>query len=119
MAIAHRWLYGIMALLWIAVGLAAVVGLLAGDAPVDEVHAQREAGAGFVLVGCMHAWCAHHQDQRRPVHRALLLFAALFAAIHWYEWAVGRRGIASPLFNSLPLLALAAMLPEPRGAAAH
>ena len=74
-------------------------------------HLVREEGALGVFVGLMAFWCLLHFEQRRPVHLALLLFAALFAAIHWAEYFQGRRHLLSPMANSVPFLALAATLP--------
>src|SRR5262245_41634186 len=69
-------------------------------------HLVREQGAEGTFIGLMAFWCMLHFEQRRPVHYALLLFAALFAAIHWAEYFAGRRPLASPLANSVPLLLL-------------
>lgn len=78
-------------------------------------HLLREEGALGVFVGLMAFWCFAHFDQRRPVHLALLLFAALFAAIHWAEYLNGRRQLSSPLINSIPVLALGVTAPIGRG----
>src|SRR5262245_3711129 len=58
-------------------------------------HLVREQGAEGVFIGLMAFWCLLHFDQRRPVHYALLLFAAIFASIHWAEYFAGRREIVS------------------------
>src|SRR5215469_13822163 len=60
-------------------------------------HLIREQGAEGVFIGLMAFWCLVHFEQRRPVHYALLLFAALFAAIHWAEYFANRRQLMSPL----------------------
>jgi hypothetical protein len=72
-------------------------------------HLVREQAAGGVFIGAMAVWCFFHFERRRPVHLALLLFTALFAAIHWAEYLGARRTLVSPLANSAPfaLLALA------------
>jgi len=81
-------------------------------------HLVREQGAAGVCIGLIAFWCFFHLEspQRRPVHLALLVFAGLFAAVHWLEYARGRRGLASPLVNSVPLAALLAIVPAGRGA---
>jgi formylglycine-generating enzyme required for sulfatase activity len=63
----------------------------------------------------MALWCAFHLEQRRPVHLALLVFTATFAAIHWAEYVQARRHLASPVLNSIPFVAFAAITPSRRG----
>ena len=46
-------------------------------------HLIREQGAEGVFIGIMAIWCFFNFERCRPVHLALLLFAALFAGIHW------------------------------------
>src|SRR5262245_19414957 len=77
-------------------------------------HLVREQGAEGVFMGLMAFWCLFHFDQRRPVHFALIVFAALFAAIHWAEFFAARRPLASPLINSVPLVAFLATAPYAR-----
>jgi hypothetical protein len=93
-----------------------VLGLLRPDLALhaDEItatttHLVREQAAGGVFVGAMALWCFFQFQRRRPVHLALLLFTALFAAVHWAEYLSARRTLVSPLVNSAPfaLLALA------------
>src|SRR5262245_55281276 len=110
-----RAVYGILGALMLGVSL---VGLLkpALILPAEEctpltAHLVREQAAGGVSIGLMALWCLFHQRQRRDVHLGLLIFTALFAAIHWLEFVQGRRHIASPLLNSLPFLALLAITP--------
>jgi hypothetical protein len=43
----------------------------------------------------MALWCLFRFERRRPVHLALLLFTALFAAIHWGEYFRHRRQLTS------------------------
>jgi hypothetical protein len=74
-------------------------------------HLVREQGAEGIFIGLMAFWCLYHFEQRRLVHHALLLFAALFAAIHWAEYFASRRPIMSPLLNSVPFVMLAATMP--------
>lgn len=106
----HRFVYGAFGVFWVGAGLYAAAGFTTGTP--DEVHVTREAGAGLAFVGWMHLWCLRNDDRRLPVHLGLLVFAALFSAIHWREYAVGARTILSPLVNSVPLIVLAAMLPD-------
>jgi hypothetical protein len=84
--------------------------------PLTE-HLIREQGAEGVFIGLMAFWCLAHFEQRRPVHYALLLFAALFASIHWVEYFANRRHLLSPLVNSVPFLLLVATAPWPLVAA--
>ena len=114
----NQLLYALFALLWIGLGVGALAGLQSGNPPVEEVHLGRELGAAVVFVGFMHAWCLVHYERRIAVHLGLMLFAVLFAGIHWYDWAGGRRGIVSPLVNSIPLVVLAVMLRRGRAAPA-
>lgn len=81
-------------------------------------HLVREQAAGGVFIGTMALWCFFRFERRRPVHLALLLFTALFAAIHWAEYVHARRTLVSPLVNSAPfvLLVLASSgLPDGKG----
>ena len=71
-------------------------------------HLVREQAAGGVFIGAMALWCFFHFERRRPVHLGLLLFTALFAAIHWAEYFQARRTLVSPLVNSAPFVLLAA-----------
>ena len=79
-----------------------------------RAHLLRELGAAIVFVGLMHLWCIRNYERRLPVHSGLLVFAALFAVIHWREWMLGAREWTSPVVNSVPLVVLAAMLPGRR-----
>ena len=81
-----------------------------GYSPLTS-HLIREEGAEGVFIGLMAIWCLFHFEERRPVHYALLVFAALFAAIHWAEYVQGRRGLASPLLNTIPFAALLVTTP--------
>jgi len=77
-------------------------------------HLVREQGSEGVFIGLMFLWCAFHFEERRPVHFALLLCTALFAAIHWAEYYSGRRQLLSPLLNSLPFVVMALTAPWSR-----
>ena len=74
-------------------------------------HLVREQAAGFAFIGFAFLWCALHPGRRRPIHVGLLAFTALFAGVHWLEWAHGARTLASPLVNSVPFALLAATIP--------
>jgi hypothetical protein len=102
----NQVLYGVLALLWIALGTGALVGLAPAEHTAEEIHVTRELGAATVFLGFMHAWCIRNRGRRRAVHFGLMLFAALFAGIHWRDWAVGLRTLPSPLLNSLPFALL-------------
>jgi hypothetical protein len=112
-----RMVYGIFGALAIGLGLLVLFDpalALPPDAysPLTA-HLIREQGAEGVFIGIMALWCLFHFEQRRPVHLALLLFAAVFAAIHWAEYLHARRHLSSPLVNSLPFLAFLATTPLP------
>jgi hypothetical protein len=118
MKLAARVVYAALAVL---VGLVALLALIKPSLVLSTesyspftAHLVQEQAAGGVFVGLMALWCLFHFDQRRHVHCALLVYFALFAGIHWVEYAAGRRHIASPLLNSLPLLALLAITPALR-----
>ena len=107
-------LYALLAIVWVGLGVVALAGWLPGNPTAGEVHLARELGAAGVFVGWMHAWCIRNYERRLGVHLGLMVFAALFAAIHWYDWTVDRRDLSSPVVSSVPLLLLAAMLGSSR-----
>jgi hypothetical protein len=115
-----RGVYGVFGALAIGLGLLALFDparALPSEAySALTAHLVREQGAEGVFIGAMALWCLFHFEHRRPVHLALLVFAALFAAIHWAEYLNGRRHVASPLLNSLPFVALLATIPMRRPA---
>jgi len=112
--VAHA-IYGILGTL--AVGLGVLVLFKPALALPPEAyspltaHLIREQGAEGVFIGLMAFWCLFHFEERRPVHLALLLFAALFAIVHWAEYFQARRQLSSPILNSLPFLLLLAATP--------
>jgi hypothetical protein len=110
--------YALIGTLAILLGIAALLHP-ALALPPDEhtpltAHLIREQGAEGVFIGLMALWCLVHFEHRRPVHFALLLFAALFALIHWAEYFAGRRPLLSPLVNSVPAILLGATAPWAR-----
>lgn len=117
---AARAVYAGFGALAVGLGVLALVApslaLPPAEASPLTTHLVREQGAGGVCIGLISFWCLFHVDSpaRRPVHLALLVFAGLFAAVHWIELVRGRRGIASPLVNSVPLAAFLATVPAGR-----
>jgi len=107
----QRAIYLVFGTLAVAAGGYSVFGPVEGT--VEERHLLRELGAGGVFIGLMAFWCLANFERRRAVTLALMVFAALFAGIHWHEWLLDRRTILSPLLNTVPLAALA--LGAPRG----
>ena len=115
MRAAARAVYSIFGALAIGLGILVLVRpALAlpseGYSPLTA-HLIREQGAEGVFIGLMAFWCLLNFDRRRPVHIALLIFAALFAGIHWAEYFQARRHLSSPVLNSIPFLALVATTP--------
>src|ERR1041385_3104752 len=99
-------IYAVFGTLAIGLGLIALVHP-AVALPPDAVspltaHLIQEQGAEGIFIGLMAFWCLLNFSSRRPVHIALLIFAALFAGIHWAEYLQARRSLASPLLNSIP-----------------
>jgi hypothetical protein len=107
--------YAVLGTLSVAGGILALLdpsfAVPPGAASPLTWHLVREQGSEGIFIGLMFFWCARHFAQRRAVHFALLLFAALFAGIHWAEYFSGRRELLSPVLNSLPLLLLAVTAP--------
>jgi len=110
-----RLVYGIFGTLAVVLGLLVLVNPALALPPEAysplTAHLIREQGAEGVFIGIMAIWCLFNFERRRPVHLALLLFAALFAAIHWNDYLHARRHLSSPLLNSLPVLAFLATTP--------
>ena len=118
MKIVARAVYGVFGTLAIGLGILALfqpaLALPSDARSALTAHLIREQGAEGVFIGLMAFWCLFHFEARRPVHFALLLFTALFAAIHWAEYLHARRQLASPVLNSLPFLAFLATTPFKR-----
>src|SRR5262245_5625480 len=107
--------YGLLGTVYTGLGVVALVRpSIVVSAATDNAltaHLTQEQGAEAVFIGLMTWWCAFQGRERRPVHFGLLLFTFLFAAIHWAEYAHGRRQIVSPLVNSIPFLLLLLVTP--------
>jgi hypothetical protein len=110
-----RVIYGVLG--GLAVGLSVLVLFKPALALPPEAyssltaHLVREQAAEGIFIGMMSFWCLLNFDRRRPVHLALMFFAAVFAGIHWAEYFQARREVLSPLLNSIPFLALVAATP--------
>ena len=72
-------------------------------------HILREEGAAAIFIGLMSWWCIFNYGQRRAVHYFLIVFAALIAAIHWFDYLNGYLPWMSPLYNTIPLAVLLIM----------
>ena len=107
--------YAVFGVLAIAAGLVAwvmpAVALPAGEVTPLTSHLTRELSSAFVFIGLMFFWCIGHYEQRQPVHIAFLVFIALFAGVHWYDYLGDRRDVMSPLLNSIPVALLAITAP--------
>ena len=112
---ATRVLYGAVALVGIVGGTATVfapsLALPAAQSGTLASHLVREQGAGFVFIGLMAAWCAHHEPARRPAHYAFLIFTGLLALIHWMGYLSSGHYIEAAIANSIPFVAFAITLP--------
>ncbi|HEV8267046.1 MAG TPA: hypothetical protein VGR00_02385 [Thermoanaerobaculia bacterium] len=120
MNVVARLVYVVFGTLAIGLGIVALVApALAlprmGYSPL-AAHLVNEQGAEAVFIGLMAFWCVAHFDERRPVHYALLVFALLFAGIHWAEYFHGRRQVLSPVVNSVPFVLFAVTAPRGRRA---
>jgi hypothetical protein len=108
------WVLGVFTLLAAAVVPVEPQVALPPDAfsPLTA-HLMREEAALFVFVGLMSFWCLRHYSQRRPVHLALLTFAAIFAGIHvWgYVQHPDSDHIRYALPNVLPVALLTITAP--------
>lgn len=108
--------YAVIGAFSLIAGSAAVIrpSLAIDRAATDPLvdHLVREQGAGFVFIGLMALWGLLRPDARRGVHLALVVFTALFAAIHWYAFALDQRNLVSPLVNSVPVTVLLVTMPR-------
>jgi len=108
------WVLGVSLLLAAAVVLVRPQVILSPDAYTPlTAHLMREEAALFVFVGLMSLWCLGHYSQRRPVHMAMLTFAAIFAGIHvWgYLGHPDPKHIKDVLANVVPVALLAVTAP--------
>jgi hypothetical protein len=112
---AARVIYGILGTIFLALGMTALLVPTVAVPPEAysslTAHLVREQAAHAIFLGLMAYWCLWHFTQRRFVHFALLLFAALFSIIHWAEFLSGHRHLLSPILNTLPFVALVATAP--------
>ena len=113
-----RATYAVFGTLAVGLGVIALVHP-ASALPSEAVspltaHLIQEQGAEGIFIGLMSLWCLLGVSSRRPVHMALLIFTALFAGIHWFEYLQARRTLASPLLNSIPFLAFLTTAPFSR-----
>ena len=72
-------------------------------------HLVREQGAGGVFIGLMAIWCVFNYELRWSVHYFLTIFAFLIATVHWFDYSKERLSWMSPVFNSVPFVALLMM----------
>ena len=99
-------LFGVLALAASAVVLFWPSALVDASDPPVITHLLQEQAAAFVFIGLMCLWCRQHFSQRQPVHTALLVFAVLYAGVHW--WGVLDGDSPSP--GSYATLALVVLL---------
>jgi len=103
-----RAIYAVFGALAVGLGLVALIRPAVALPPEAfsplSAHLIREQGAEGIFIGLMSFWCLLNFSARRPVHLALLIFAATFAGIHWAEYFQARRSLASPLLNTIPFL---------------
>jgi len=69
-------------------------------------HNLREQGAAIVFLGLMAFWCAFNYERSRTVHYFLIVFTFLLAGIHWFDYFGGHLPWMSPIYNSVPFVAL-------------
>ena len=72
-------------------------------------HILREQGAAAIFIGLMAFWCIFNYERRRGVHYCLMVLAFFLAAIHWQDHFAGHLSWMSPLYNTVPFLALLTM----------
>lgn len=106
--------YGIAGVGTLLGGLLGVIAPGMFPLPTDS-HFVREASAAAVFIGLMLLWCIPNYDRRHTVHAFFMILTLLMALIHWYEFFLDRRSWTSPIINSVPFLAFAAMVPTSRG----
>lgn len=98
-----------------AIGVVAPGPLLPADALTPlAAHLAREEAAAFVFIGAMLLWSARHVERARPVHLAMVLFTALFAAIHWAGYFGQPSNLAAAAVNTVPFVLFAVTVPARR-----
>jgi hypothetical protein len=109
-------LLGVLALAASTIVLVAPSLVVDASQPGIVTHLLQEQAAAFVFVGLMFLWCARHPAERRPVHGALTLFLALYAAVHW--WGVLETGdrLLGALATTVPVAVLGLSWPRSAGA---
>jgi hypothetical protein len=104
--------YGLFGVLALAAGAVVLVwpsAVVRQTDPPVVTHLLQEQAAAFVFIGLMCLWCRRHFAHRRPVHAALLVFAGLYAAVHW--WGVPGGDPPSPgAYATLALVILLAAI---------
>ena len=108
----HVALYALIGTGAFAIGAISI--LAPGVIPSADDHLTRELGASLIFVGLMTYWCIPNYERRRGVHLLLTVFAVLLAAIHWYEFFLGRRSLISPVVNTIPFVLLLGMIGSKR-----
>jgi hypothetical protein len=116
MRTAARAIYGAFGALVVGLSILILIepafALPADDYSIVTSHLVREQAAEGLFIGLMSFWCLFNFERRRGVHLALILFTAVFAGIHWFEYLHARRQLLSPLLNSIPFLAFAITWPR-------
>jgi hypothetical protein len=110
--------YGVIGVLALAASTVVLVWpsvvVRAADPPV-VTHLLQEQAAAFVFIGLMCLWCVRHFAQRRPVHAALMIFAVLYAAVHWWGVLDGDTPSPGSYATLVLVMLLAAMWPRTNG----
>ncbi len=74
-----------------------------------KFHLLQEFGCALAFIGMVAMWLSCHLEQGKAIHLMLTVFFSLMALVHWIDFFKGNLTIASPLMNSVPMLALAVM----------
>lgn len=77
-------------------------------------HLVREQASAGLFIGLMAFWCFLHMEERRPVHLALLVYTAVFAAIHWAGWMGSGRSVLGAIPPTIPFVLLLVATPRRR-----
>jgi hypothetical protein len=105
-------LLGVLALADGAVVLVWPSALVRASDPPVVTHLLQEQAAAFVFIGLLCLWCRTHFAQRRSVHAALVVFAGLYAAVHWWGVLRGDTPSAGSYATLALVILLAAMWPR-------